>query len=378
MLSFTYFLYLSIFLITTFLAFHSQKRMKSGDIVFDKRLLLCSFLIHWFFIAFTRTGVDHDQYIYIIQTDCERRLAEGEEVGFNGLCWFLHALTGNAEIVVLIIKTITLCIMYRVFYLIRYKANMGLTVLTYNVYQYLFSFCILAHSLAIALIVLAVCYMMFDYKWYRPLLLSLIASTIHASALVMVVLIVAIIIANWRGVEFGFTFVCVSFAAILFILLNISIVFEYAIENISSFNIYDGYSDSQNRGSGLFNYLLCAYIFIMLIIPIFKSTMKNNIKNISIFFYFFCVTSLLMGYFLGTARLNQYIFGLYGVAIPWYFFHIRNRFAKTRHFFSYRMQLYSWIFYLLFYGWGSLGEASDPSSTNELANYEFFNPFSWR
>ena len=115
MISSTLFLYLFIFVFTTFCAKESQQEKTQGS-KFKTNMLFMAFLTHWFFCAFTNIGVDYNRYVYIIKYDCLYRFLRGDEIGFNGLSYILFALTHSADICIFIFKTTALLIFYYGFY----------------------------------------------------------------------------------------------------------------------------------------------------------------------------------------------------------------------------------------------------------------------
>lgn len=376
MLSLTFILYLSIMLSTTILASASQKKRHDGTVVFRKKLFWMAFLVHWIFIAFTNIGTDHDSYVAILEYDAFRRIAMGSEVGFNGLCLLLYQFTHNAEIGIFIIKTLTLGFAYLSFYLLRERASMGWVVGAYNAWQYLFSFCILAHSLSISLVILAATLAISGKKWYGPVALTALASTIHASALVMLLVMIGLYALNIVKTKLSFSLVVILLIAAMITLNNISTVFNYFVTDVSGFEQYENNDMSGNVGSGLFNYVLFAYLFVIIIIPVLQSKMEYNYRNAIILFYMFSLISALMGYYLGTARLNQYSIVFYGVAIPWFFYQQEHKLIQTKPFLTLDMQRIAWMVYVLFVAYSSLRMSANPAGTRDMANYVFFNPFS--
>ena len=132
MISGTFLLYISILISTTLLVTKAQRTRKNGSISFSKTMLIMSFIIHWVFIAFTRIGADHDQYCDIIMRWAELRLARGEEPGSSLMCIILRNLTGDPERVIFIFKTITICVYYQTFWLLRERANIIFVIFSFN------------------------------------------------------------------------------------------------------------------------------------------------------------------------------------------------------------------------------------------------------
>lgn len=375
MLTGTFLLYLFIILSTTLLATKIQHFKKDGSVSFNWNYFLLAFLIHWFFIAFTRTGADHDQYLFIIEFDAIGRFSMGLEVGFNGLCIILQRLFHNAEIVIWIIKTITLLLFYLGFYLIRKKANLGFVFAAYNAWLYLFSFSILAHSLAISLVVLAAILLLRKENRLFPIVLTIVASTIHASALLLVVVVLGIMIADIIKYRVNWFTVMLLLIVAMVIINNLEFIFQKVVTDVEVFSDYERYNISQNTGGGFFNYIIFVYILICMILPIMKSDMEPIAKTSAVAFYIFSLVSAIMGYYLRSSRLNQYAFTLYGITIPWFLYHIKHKLSKSKPIISYDIQHWTWVLYLIFVTFSSLKSRTDPNGSSEMANYILFNPF---
>lgn len=373
----TLLLYLFIMLSTTYLASRAQIVRRDGRVLFCMKYFMTAFLIHWFFISFTRIGTDHESYIAILEFDAYRRISIGQELGFNGLCILLQQLTKNAEVGLFIIKTLTLALFYVAFYLMKDRAHLGFVIGAYNAWQYFFCFCIIAHALAIAIVVLAGVLVMRDSKWYWPLLLTLVAFTVHASALVMFVVMLGAVFLNKIHFKLNFILVIIILIGAFVAINNIQVIFNMITADVVGFDQYANKDISGNAGSGWFNYALFLFIFIMFIMPVIQSNFSANERNAIIVFYTFSFISAIMGYYLGTARLNQYAFVLYGISIPWYFYHVENKICKANSFVDIKLQRVLWILYLVFVTYGAIRNAMDPMGTRMMSNYQLFNPFTW-
>ena len=185
MISSTLFLYIFIFVFTTLCAKFSQQKTFKGT-KFKMNMLILAFLTHWFFCAFTNIGVDYERYVNIISYDCIWRFLRGEEIGFNGLSYVLFSLTHNADICIFIFKSMALLIFYYGFYLLRNHAHLWLCIMAFNVHTYFFGFYIIAMQIAVALVFLSAVFSIIYNSKYIPVLLSIIAATIHTSAILMV------------------------------------------------------------------------------------------------------------------------------------------------------------------------------------------------
>lgn len=363
-------------LTTTLLAKSSQKYYKNGEFCFKKGLFILAFFIHWIFQAFTNIGTDHDQYIQIIEHDSAILLLRGIEIGFNGLCVLLYSLIRNAEICIFIFKTTTLIVFYTSFYLLRKKADLGLVFFAYNAFLYLYGFYIIAHSLAISLTILAIVLIINEKKWYWSLLLAIIAFTIHSSAVIVAVLLLGVLIIDKFNLKVGLGVLVLGIGVAVFALTHADFFFQYAVSNVESFEQYANYDESSNAGTGLFNYVLYLYIFLILILPYILSNAPINLRNLAVVLFIMCFTSSIMGYYLGTARFNQYSLSLYGVMIPVILLQSKQGLYKSNLNVPCHFQCLTWILYLFYACYATLSQACKTNGVSMLDQYVFFNPFS--
>lgn len=257
------------------------------------------------------------------------------------------------------------------------KAALGFAVAGYNAWQYLFSFCILAHALAISMVFLATVLAIRKECWLLPMSVTLLAFTVHNSALVMTIVILVIYIFNWTNTRVNLLMVLLLLVIAGIIINNLEFIFKGVITNVDGFEQYEMYDQSHNSGSGLFNYVLFTYIFVILILPAVISGMPMHEKRSIVMYFLFSLISAIMGYILGTARLNQYSLSFYSAAIPWYIFQIRSGQVKLKYILPIKEQELLWALYLIFATYAVLTTASNPLSSNELSSYELFNPFAW-
>ena len=376
MLSLTLFLYIFIMLSTTLLAKSSQKFYNNGEFQFKNRFFILAFFIHWFFLAFTNIGTDHEQYIRIIEYDSAILLLRGSEVGFNSLCVLFYGLTKNAEICIFIFKTMALMFYYISFYQLRKKADFGLVFFAYNATLYLYSFYVIAHTLAISVTILAIVFAVNEKKWYWSLLLAILAFTIHSSAIIVAILLLGVIIIDKINLKAGLGVLVLGMGVAIYVLTNAGFFFQYAVSNVESFEQYAHYETSSNTGTGLFNYVLYFYIFIVLLLPYILSNAPTNLRNLAVVLFLMCFTSSIMGYFLGTARFNQYSLSLYGVMIPIILMQSKQGIYKSKLKIPYDVQNITWKLYLYYACYATLSHACKPQGISMLDQYVFFNPFS--
>lgn len=371
----TFLLFLGIMLFTTFLASGSQKIQSNGSIKFEPSFFFAAFFIHWFFLAFTRSGTDHDQYIEIIKTWAEHRLLQGEEPGFNGLLVVLQSLFDNPEIVLFFVKTITIIFYYHAFWLLRKRVSLFFLMLTFNSGLYIWSFVVLGQSMAVALSLIAASLVVLNKKWYLPVLLALLAFTIHASAIVVAVLLFAVSLFNKYNVKIGRKLLALMLAGVILIVQMIKIIYGWAIAEIGNLAQYSSYADVEGKGSGLFNYAYYLFLFVLLLLPIYRSGMVNRLKNFVILSFMYGLLSSFSGYYIGSTRLNYYTYILYLILIPYYYNCIDIKVINKDKIMPYKVQKFTWFLYLMLISYNELLAASDPKSLSDLYDYSLFNPF---
>lgn len=363
-------------LATTFFASQAQRVRLDGAVKFEKIWLIAAFLIHWFFIAFTKTGTDHAQYIDIITYKADFFLERGEEPGFNGMCIFLRKLIGDPEIILFIIKTLTLCLYYQAFWLLRDKAKMSYLMMTYNAGLYLWSFVVIAQTMAVSIILLGAAILVRGGKAYWSLLLSILAYSIHASAIVMVVVFLIIAMIKAPNIKIRGPLLFLMLVVVVYIVRNILVIYNWAINEFDSLAQYGAYDQTGNVGIGFFNYVLYMYLFITFVMPIMRNMKNDFLRDMTLVFFIYGFASAIIGYYIGSTRLNYYTYVFFLIIIPCYFFQVETKKISKNQSIPWQFQNASWVLYLLYIGVPTLIDASNPKSLSDMANYSLFNPFS--
>ena len=374
MFSITGILYIIIIITTTICAKLSQHNVK-GLILFRWKWLFVAFLIHWFFCAFTNIGIDYERYHYIISFDCQRRLSNGEEIGFNGLSYLLYRIFKNADFCIFLYKTISLIIFYYGFYLLRRSALLWMVFLAFNVHTYFAGYYIIAMQLSISLIFLSAIQMVIYNKRVMPFILAVTATTIHTSAIMMVLCYLVIFALNIKNKKMGYVFLFIMLVVLFITLSYAKTMFSYALSNYEFFSDYEQYEESnQSGGSGYFNYILYI-IFLLYVIPLLKCNLPSYVINSIMVFYGFSFLFSIMGYLFGIARLNSYNVVFLEVAIPFIFYQEEIAKVKISSPFDMNAKKAIWMFYLIFLGTTSLKKYVSSDSVNMMNEWLFYSPF---
>lgn len=314
---FTIGLYILIFFTTTSLA--SAYTNGPRIVLFKKSYNLhLAFIIHWIFIAFSNIGSDYDSYYSLISSMRLGWALSSPEKIFNLFCYFCQNMIGNAHVVILIIKTVTLILFYVGFNKIKDEVNLGVSIFTYNILLYLQSFYLLQMTLSIAIIFLSMI-LINEHKRFWSIILLIVAGFVHSSAFILIPFYLLYFAFDLRKKKLSGTKILLTgilFVIIMFVYMRI---YEYAIGNISAFMQYDQYRNvSVGSGLGLTNYLVSAYLLYIAYLC-YKNYEEFHIGKAIFVFAFGALVISLMGYrFAILSRLNKSFFYLYAYGISSY------------------------------------------------------------
>lgn len=381
----TLILYILIILVTTSFAKKSQcVRLHPNNAIgeedskcrFRIEYFYLAFLIHWFFIAFTNIGTDHEEYLDIIQYRAQIYMGYGMEVGFNGLSYILFNITHSGEQVIFILKTITLLLFYVAFYRLRFVIDYGLAFFVFNTQVYFQGYYLLSMQLAISLIFLAYAVSMYN-RYILGLLLCLIASTVHSSAMMVIPLFILVYIYNRRKESIKMRDVIINVIIIVLIISSFFTILSNAL-NYSMFEQYGRYElTNQQTGSGLMVYFNFA-ILLYIIYHFYKQRLDYRFLNLAIIFALYAFCFAVVGYKVDVfSRMNKYFVSISMMSIPiLYKAIIYNKRSNNQTRRNNSIIVENAIkFYLLYNGVLTLNGLINLKSTSDIAVYHLFNPF---
>lgn len=366
--------YLLIFTTTTLLAHCYQSGRR---IVCYKRTynLAFSFIIHWVFLAFSNVGSDYSSYYAIIDNMRWNWAISSTETIFNVLCYILKLICDNADIVIFIIKTITLLIFYAGFHMIKDEVNLGYAMFAFNSLIYLQSFYLLQMTLSISIIFISMLLLNKEKRIFAFALL-IIASLIHTSSFILLPFYILYIIFDFRKRKMSLFQIVITVVLFIIIMFGYMHIYVYAIGNISIFEQYAQYrSVSVATGTGLTNYIISAYL-----VYIAYMCMKNfddyHVDKAILVFTMASILVLFMGYrFAILSRMNKSFIYLYIYVIPAYL-----RYRKTNRSGNYIISTYQseWlisIIFILFIWFFNFSDYVGVESVTQMQNYSMFMPF---
>lgn len=319
-----------------------EKKIKFKKIWFN-----FTFIILWFFYALNKTGADINHYIAIFQESSQVNLTEGfVEPGYRLLNITIKFMTANPYTALLIIKTLSLSLLYLSLYNMRQNVHIGISILGFTSLFYFQSFNLIRITLA-ALICLFSIIMYIKKGNYKYILLSLVAITIHYSALITsITWILYFIYDKWKLKGKMFITLFVSFLVLIFS----NFILITLLDKITFLNKYSRYIELDvSAATGVAQYVFYIPLFFCLY---FANKYKWNSKIVKIATVWtiegFIIS--ILGYSIGmVSRLVIYFLFPFVIFIPYFINELRINLNYTRQksifLFSYRFTLNTFIFY---------------------------------
>lgn len=379
-------LYIVIILTTVSFARYSQVCCVHPDVAigsnrivikYNDSFLLIAFLIHWFFLVFTDIGTDRDEYISIIEDRAEIYFSYGIEVGFNGLCFLLYKLTQSADIVIFLIKTLTLIVFYLSFYKLRHSVNLGYAFFSFNTMAYFQGYYLLSMQLGIALVFLAYTYALYrDYV--RAFLMVGVAVTVHSTALMMLPLFALSCFYSWKRNKINRKHILIQFIMVVIITLSFGVIMTAAISSIPMFEQYQKYDLSgKYDGSGLMIYLTSA-ILLYITYRVYNSRLDYNYINLTFIFVLYSICFATIGYKIDVfSRMNKYFFACINiVSLPLFVRYLE--YQKKQYVFSKEKKSLGIVlisFYLALNGILTFMAQISITGPSDIGVYHLCNPF---
>lgn len=367
-------LYILIFFTTTSLA--SAYTNGPKIVLFKKSYNLhLAFMIHWVFIAFSNIGSDYDSYYSLISSMHLGWALNSPERIFNLFCYFCQSLIGNAHVVILLIKTLTLILFYVGFNKMKDEVNLGVSIFAYNILLYLQSFYLLQMTLSIAIIFLSMV-LINEHKNFWSIILLVVAGFVHSSAFILIPFYLLYFAFDIRKKKLTGTQIMITGILFIIIMFVYMRIYEYAINNISAFMQYEQYRTvSVETGFGLTNYIISAYLLYIAYLC-YQNYENFHISKALFVFAFGALIISLLGYrFAILSRLNKAFFYLYAYGISSYLSYRKKHSSGAYIISSYKSEM---IIALIFVG--AIGILNfvpyvTSNSASHMNIYRMFWPF---
>lgn len=375
----TIFLYVSILCISTLCSMMAQKRrVLNGKVVyyFRFRWYVASFLVAWFFCAFTDIGVDYSNYIRIISSASLDNLFSGE-VGLNALAvLFKFFLGNNFDGVYFALKTSAILIAYYAIWKLRNKANLGLAVFSYILLSYL-RFYLVGMHISTALVLLSIVYLVEDCD-RKALISYCLACTMHYSAVLLTPAYLLFYLIMWRGKRISRIMIVLLSIAYLLIVYFASSLYMFLTSSISIFSHYaeHGLIDKY-QGTGLMQFVFFAPILYMGL-QMHKKHSNKRLINMTLIWGITSFFFGMLGYSMNVvARMYEHFIGLYIVFVPMFLFDRRNHqnIRHPKYWLSYRSEMFVWICCVCMRGFDIWYDVLQVASSAQVDRWNFFFPF---
>ena len=374
-------LYILIFAISTFFMYLSQKyeRTENGQRkqIFNIFWFLMAAIPLWIISCFTDIGADYESYSDIIKLSASLIESNGPiEIGFNGLCYALYSIFRDTDIVIFILKSLTLALFFYALYIIRKEAILYIALLSFLLLRFL-EFYLISMQLSVALFLVSIISLSHN-KILKFWIFYILSCSVHSSAIIIFVPLIMLFIFKGRTTLLPRKDILILILGSVVVMALWLKITTFAISNILFFEQYGTYSiEGSSQGSGLMQYVYYLPIFITLFFQ-YKYNKWNFIDiNIFIIFSIFFFLMALMGYKIAIlARMSAYALLIYFYFIPKHLYFQQNipnmvMQLNTKRFV--RIELLFWIFFIGFRGIIWLNDKLN-SSTSLVNEWYFFNP----
>jgi len=330
-----------------------------------------SFFCAWFVISFTRIGTDYENYTWIIKYSKEYLEDSLVEAGFNGLSFLLLKVFNDTDVVIFMIKTITIAIFYFAFYQMCNTVPLWLSVLTYGMFLYL-RFYLLSMMLVAALIMLSIAYLLKNRNLTAAFVL-IVACFVHSSCIFLIPTYVLYFIICKKNYIISKTMIFAIVFVYTIVILFSSRLVNYAVTHIAALAQYAKYDISWNQGIGIL--LIVRYLpLIYFLYLIYNTSNTKTLVNLSLIFILTSLFFDILGYkYSIVSRMSFLFLAVQCLMIPAFLNETDNNFCiNGRLLLSHKKIL--WFLYILVIGAYNFYSIIN-SSTSKVNMYVFFNPF---
>lgn len=330
--AFSIWAYNTIFILTTTFAFLSNSKSKiiisqNKSLSPQKIFFYLSFLCAWIFFAFSSTGSDYKAYFSIYENASFSDsffLSRTTEKGYLIMNVILNHFIPNAYFGIAFIKTITLLLVWGGINSLRNQIHIGFAVMAYMALFYFQSFNLLRLSLSGSICFIAFVYLIKNKK-KSAIFLTIFAITIHRSALLFLITLMAYFLYRFSGRIKSVYRILLLFAVLILTFLGKDII----IRTIESGLLGDRYSVYLDINSTFGYAQLVFYLPVFFIIfDLLKTKSLRNSVFVELFYIwvFSGFTVALLGYGIGIlTRAAIYFSPVFVIFIPYYMRYRQDR-----------------------------------------------------
>lgn len=352
-------LYIAVIFLSVFLMFFSQKWLYGKLLKFRKFFFFLSFVPLWYISAFTSSGADYEQYAFICYDAAFRIQESYTEFGWNSLSLVLTFIFKDPYKSLFVIQTITLSLFIYAFYLIRKEVSLWLSLLAFEVFLF-FNFGLMSIYLSVAIIFLSIIKFTHEEK-KKSLLLLVLASTIHSSALFWLPAYLLAYFINKYNMPMKRIIITLSVATIIFIGMVGTLV--PMLVNLPIFQQYSSYDFEGEASIGLGNIILY-FMYSYLLVDFLRNKESLNEKRFLLVLVIVSFAYMLLGYMIPTVtRMKFYTVFITAFLIPKALYAIPNK-----------SKLLIWFLFIIMFGGLGLYKII---MTEEylMSSWIYFNPW---
>lgn len=353
--------YLFILIFGSLAAFASQVKRKDGGTYFRPIAFVISYLILFIFTCFTNSGDDYESFYLIIDTiSWENPIYATSEIGFNYLCLIIKSIVISPDIVLFILKWLTLTILFGALYLSRNFISIGFSYLVYVLLYWLPSLFVIPLFLSSALCTFAFVYYLTKGKRLLPIVLVILAAQLHMAAYFSAAFYIYLFFLRKKQ-NYFLNHILLTTGALIGSSMITLIVQSLAVSFDNFF--YDVYEVSAG-GTGL--KIIIEYFVLLIIIFSIRKNNKNHYFNELVFtFFVFSLSIAIVNFSINTAsRMFFTIMSFYIIVLSNYCFKRRNK-----------SDLATLLIYTLCLINGILTYRNYTGGPIVYVDYHFFNPF---
>lgn len=353
--------YLFILFFGSLAAYASQAKKKNGGVYFRPIAFFVSYLILFFFTCFTNSGDDYESFYQIIDTiSWDNPNYVTSEIGFNYLCLLIKSLVISPDIVLFILKWLTLTILFGALYLSRNFISIGFSYLVYILLYWLPSLFVIPLFLSSALCTFAFVYYLTKGKRILPIVLVILAAQLHMAAYFSAAFYIYLFFLRKKQSYF-FNHILLTTVALLGSLM-ITVIVRSLAASFDNF-FYDVYEVNAG-GTGL--KIIIEYFILLIIVFCIRKMNKDHYFNELVFsFFVFSLSIAIVNFSINTAsRMFFTIMSFYIILLSNYCFEHRNK-----------SDLATLLIYTLCLINGFLTYRNYTEGPIVFVDYHLFNPF---
>lgn len=310
-------LYVTVIFLSTLLAFLSQRtiihRKEDGTAIYRKvnyrSVYAISFLILASFSCLTANGIDKEAYRFLFRENTITNLYEGIEPGFWLLIVTTKIFTHNENFFLGIVSFLTVLFVYKGVWSCKDKLSIGLAIFIFSSQYYLQSFNLMRMYLSMSILVLGARNIL-ENKKGKFLIYILIGSSIHFSALFVLVGFFISLIMTQRGKAANRTFFIILIIATI---IASSFAIGYAIQfaHLDISGKYSKYLSETTPGSIGFKVILNIVPYYLVLFLCRKYNDNKWLVSISEGFCLIVLIISLVGYSIPVLSRALYQFSVY-------------------------------------------------------------------